>query len=146
MIQVLETKAQHVRDIALRMRLEEGIERVGLDKEKIIRGAVKDASYTFTAMIDNEPACMWGIYQQTMLSDTAYMWLITTPLIEKHQFVFARRSQIYLQGLKQHFNVIQGHVDARFSRSIRWLRWLGFRVYPDMNDGTFRRPFELRQS
>lgn len=145
MIQVCPVESKHIKKIVSKMRLEEGIERVGLDKEKIVENAIKEASYVFTAMIDGEPACMWGIYQQTMLSDTAYMWLITTPLVEKHQFFFARRSQIYLQGLKEHFKIIQGHVDARFIRSIRWLKWLGFTVYPMFDDGTYRRPFELRQ-
>ena len=146
MIQVCPVETKHIKQIVSKMRLEEGIERVGLDKEAIVKSAVNEASYVFTALIDGKPACMWGIYQQTMLSDTAYMWLITTPLVEEHQFFFARKSYIYLAELKLHFRVIQGHVDSRFKRSVKWLKWLGFTIYPDMNDGTFRRPFELRQS
>lgn len=145
MIQVLPTERVHVQEIAQRMRVEEGVERVGLDKDRIVADAVIKADYAFTAFVDNEIACMWGIHRPTMLSDTAYMWLVTTPLVEQHAFMFARRSQIYLRGLKEHFSLIQGHVDARFKRSIRWLGWLGFTLYPDMNDGTYRRPFELRQ-
>lgn len=143
MITVLPTERAHVFEIAQRMRIEEGVETVGLDKARIVADAVIKADYAFTAFVGNEIACMWGIHTQTILSDIAYMWLVTTPLVEKHQFVFARKSQIYLQGLKQHYRVIEGHVGAQFPRSIRWLKWLGFTVYPEHGN---LRPFELRQN
>lgn len=147
-VSVYPTSVVHIENIARKMRVEEGVEEVGLDKCQILETAVRKSLYSFCAKVDGEVACIWGIQPNTMLSDSAYMWLVTTPLVEKHSFIFARRSQIYMEGLRNYYADIYGHVDIRFRRSVRWLNWLGF-VIGEADEsslsGTFLRPFALRQ-
>jgi|SRR5215467_4666379 len=96
----------------------------------------------WTGLIDEEVVCVWGIISPTILSDKGYLWLLTTDLVDKHPFTFVRHSQIVIRDLMKHLNYIEGHVMTNSERSIRWLKWLGFRMTNERH-GMWTR-FEMR--
>lgn len=101
----------------------------------------------FTGMANGQIACMWGVIVPTMMSDQpAYLWLVTTDLINEHKFIFVRHSQMVVKELLKDFPVIQGHCLVSQPISIRWLRWLGAKFFDEIQgtDGTWFLPFELR--
>lgn len=76
-------------------------------------------------LLDGEVACMWGIIPPTLLSDAAYLWLLTTDIVAEHKFLFIRQSQIYIENLlKQHPRIIGDCIITNHS-AIRWIKWLG---------------------
>ena len=88
------------------------VERIGLKPEETIKAAVQRARYSWVGYLDDEIVCMWGLESQSLLGDTAMLWLITTPLVEKHPFHFVRRTQMFVDELmKQEFTYIFGYVD-----------------------------------
>lgn len=74
---------------------------------------------------DGELVCTWGLVPPTLLSDYAYLWMISFPGAEEHQFVLVRHSQLQIQEMLKRHPYIIGHCEAKAERSIRWLRWLG---------------------
>jgi hypothetical protein len=93
--------------------------------------------YAWTGEVDGEVACIWGLIAPTILSDKAYLWLLTTDLIDAHQFIFVRHSQLQVQEMLKEFPRIVGHVRAHDDRAKRWLRWLGVRItgrYGDLQE------------
>ena len=83
---------------------------------------------SWTGLVENKVACVWGIISPTILSDSAYLWLLTTDLVDEHPFLFVRHSQMVVEKLLEDFPCIKGHVVAGETRSIRWLKWLGFKL------------------
>ncbi len=131
------TKA-HARDILANMRginLVE-VERIGVDPCKTMDEAMDRAVLTWAGTINEKLVCLGGIEQATILSDSAYLWLVTTKAVEEHSFIFVRRSQIVLDAIFDRYRMVYGVVDKDFERSIRWLRWLGFSIDPP--EGQFR--------
>lgn len=108
-----------------------------------------DASlFKWTGLVDKEVACIWGLVAPSILSDSAYLWLITTPVIDDHKFTFIRHSQMIMKGMLEDFPLITGHVIAGHIRSKRWLQWLGVTFKPPIvcRDGEIKLiPFELRR-
>jgi len=79
-------------------------------------------------LIDGKIACVWGLIPPTILSEQAYLWLITTDIIAEHKFLFVRNAQRYVEeALKQYPELIGEVGDAR---AVRWLKWLGAEFTP----------------
>jgi hypothetical protein len=79
----------------------------------------------YIAWVDDEVGCMWGLAPQTILSDQAYMWLITTDIAAEHKFLLVRYSQMFVERALLSYKIITGHVEAGNTSAKRWLRWLG---------------------
>jgi hypothetical protein len=94
----------------------------------ILKDYLRRSIYAWTGLIDGDVACIWGLIAPTILSDKAYLWLLTTDLVDEHQFIFVRHSQLQVQEMLKEFPTIVGHVKVKDERAKRWLRWLGVRI------------------
>ena len=75
--------------------------------------------------VDGEMACMWGLIPPSLMSDTAYLWLFHTDLVEEHKFSFVRHSQIQMQRMLKSYPIIVGDCQIDNPIGRRWLTWLG---------------------
>lgn len=110
-----------------------------------LRGAIGRGAYCWTGRLDGEIICMWGVERPTLISREGYLWFLTTSRIEDHSFIVARKSQLFIDEIleRKEFDRIVGLVDAKFDRSVKWLRWLGF-IVGATDHSTGMRPFEMR--
>lgn len=99
---------------------------------------IEQSLYCFTGFVGNELACIYGLRASSLLSEEAYLWLITTDAVDRYPFTFVRHSQIVIQDLKNMFPKITGVVEADYKRSIKWLRWLGAKIGPAKDIHGFR--------
>lgn len=83
---------------------------------------------------NDAPVFAWGLIPPTLLSSSAYLWMISIDEAEEHQFVLVRHSQIAMKQMLERYETIIGHCEASAIRSIRWLKWLGAIFGP--SDGT----------
>jgi hypothetical protein len=86
---------------------------------------LKASTACWVGQIDGDVACAFGVVQPSILSDSAYLWLLHTDLVEQHKFMFIHYSQIVLKIILDHWPRVVGHADVRNDKAIRWLRWLG---------------------
>jgi hypothetical protein len=75
--------------------------------------------------IEGKIACIFGLAPPSLLSNSAYLWLYSTELVDGHKFIFARHSQRVMEDLLKVYPRIVGHCDPKSWRSIRWVKWLG---------------------
>lgn len=68
---------------------------------------------------------VWGLIPPTLMSDTAYLWLYTTPHLKDHSLILVRHSQRLVQRMLEDYPTIVGHGQVGAERSLWWLRWLG---------------------
>jgi hypothetical protein len=99
--------------------------KLTLNEEAMITLCQKLSYTTWVGYHDSDLVCAWGIIPPSVLSNRVYLWLHTTPKIKECQFVFVRRSQIFIEELLKEYESIVGHVKADAPRSQRWLKWLG---------------------
>jgi hypothetical protein len=137
-------------NVEIRKALEEDFNGILNDPTSImVCGAYLRASVTaWTGLIHPSGiACIWGLVSPTVLSDSAYLWLLTTPVVDDHKFTFVRHSQLVLDRMLEDFPTIVGHVLADQTRSKRWLKWLGVTFEPSIQAGsTHLTPFKLRRA
>jgi hypothetical protein len=128
-----------------REREREAYHRLGQGSHTYLSSVLSQSAEAFSGLVDGEPCCMWGIVRGSLLSDSAFLWLITCYKIEEYPFTFIRRSQIWLADLRKRYHHIHGVVQADNLVSIKWLKWLGFSVYGfEFIEGYALKRFEMR--
>lgn len=101
--------------------------------------AVSFLSWTGTA--DGKVGAIFGVGPLSILGGQGSPWLLGTNLIDKNAGAFIRRSMPYIQRMLEAFPHLTNHVDARNTRSIKWLKRVGFTVHPAVPHGPYRMPF-----
>jgi hypothetical protein len=119
-IQILKDSKVNVEDIVRRSPVKDVQNASPILAECIAMSAVH-----WVGTVDGKPACAWGLVPPTILSERAYLWLITTDLVDQHKFMFVRNSQRFIEDALKTYPTIVGHCVASETRSIRWLKWLG---------------------
>lgn len=92
---------------------------------------------------DGVLACAWGIVAPSVLSEHAYLWLITTSLVDENKFTFVRHSQMVIEDLLRDYKSVSGHTVASNQSAIRWLKLLGAKFTESEAEGVLR--FEIRR-
>lgn len=97
--------------------------------EDVLRVYFKASTYINAGKVNGEIACVWGLILPSLLSDRAYLWLLTTDLVDSYTFLFVRNSQRYIEQVLEEFPLIEGHVKSDNDRAKRWLKWLGAKFF-----------------
>ena len=103
------------------------IEALGLRPEFAVLSSFKESDEAYTGTVDGEPAMIFGI-GATPLSDEASIWALGTPLCDKVPVSMVRLGRQVVDAFLEDFPVLTNHCDARYEKTIKWLRLLGFSV------------------
>lgn len=114
----------------LRFHERRTIEKLGLDAVSLLSKALRNEFPSFVCLVDGEPAAIFGGHSETLLGETR-LWMLTTPLIEKHQVPLLRHSRRFVQWMCANYGPVVGMVDSEFETSRAWLRWIGFKEVAD---------------
>ncbi len=82
-----------------------------------------------TALYNGEVMCIWGVGKISYLSKEGIPWMLTSHLVDIHYREFLRHSIRLLEDIKSEAIVLTNMVDARNSKSIKWLKRLGFEIH-----------------
>lgn len=110
--------------------------------EQILQRWLRTSEEVWFGMHDERVACVWGLAPPTAISNRAYLWLLTTDLVEKHKFLFVRHSQLAVEDALKRYDVVVGHVAVGNTSARKWLRWLGAKI--DVPERGFSK-FEIRR-
>lgn len=98
---------------------------LGEDEVTALNRCLRSTARLWLGFADDQFVCMWGLIPPTLLSQEAYLWLLSTEAVKEHEFIFVRNSQLAIEGMLKEFPIIVGHVAIGAKRSIRWIKWLG---------------------
>jgi hypothetical protein len=110
----------------------------------IVREFAERSTDTFVGYSDGKPACIYGVVLPSLLSNSVYLWLLTTELVDQHKFLFIRHSQLVIEDLLKEHSQIRGDCQAGDLRAQRWLKWLGAEFLRPKNDKSI--PFMISKS
>lgn len=145
MIQLVPLEQYMIDEICHNLR-EHDKKEFALFEFQTIQESIDNSAEKWCALVDNKPACMWGIRQESLLTG-ASIWLISTPLIEQHPYRFLVESRRAIKSAVDTYFMLYGYVDADYAKSSRWLEWLGFDAVAVMKfDEITLLRYELRAS
>lgn len=72
---------------------------------------------------------MGGVRPVEGVPGLATVWFVGTNEIQNHKREFLLDSRLYVDEVQQDFRVLTNFVDARNTSHIRWLKWLGFKLF-----------------
>jgi hypothetical protein len=99
-----------------------------LSPSAALAASAKVSRDTFVGLADGVPICAFGVGQRTILDDVGVPWLLGTPEISKHARAFLTLSKEWVEREAEHYSRLENWVDARHTRAVKWLKWLGFAV------------------
>lgn len=112
------------------------------DSEARLESWMQASTTIWAGKVKGEIVCIWGVKAPTILSEHAYLWLLTTDDLEEYKFLFVRHSQRAIEKLLEEYPMIHGHYKSGDPSSRRWLEWLGA-SFGEPVDGIY--PFTIRR-
>lgn len=99
------------------------------------------ADVAFTMVSGQEPIGMFGASSLPSAPSVGVVWLVATPLLERHAVAFLRGSRPWVERLHLRWPTLANRADARNTAHHRWLRWLGFTIFAEEPFGPQGLPF-----
>ncbi len=98
--------------------------------------------------VNGEPVIIFGVgVSGTALTPVGIPWMLATDELDHHSKAFLRRCKKAMEEMKEGHALLVNWVDARNTKAIKWLKWLGFEVHdpkPHGIDGLPFHRFEMR--
>lgn len=118
----------------------------GLDTAASIRGAISASrgrveDMAFAVWIDGRLVCLFGFIPAGALANEAHPWLLASDEVERIPSILTKQAGRYCSALLGDYPVLFNYVDARNTRSIEWLKRIGFSLQPAEPFGVGRLPF-----
>lgn len=128
---LVQTTGAHLRSIALRFRPEERMECLALCNESPLDALTRSWVYSkevYTIMLGDLPLGVVGITDGPDADGWWNPWLLGTTDILKHKIKFLRACRAYLPQFLLVYQKLRTYIDARYTQSLEWARWLGCKV------------------
>lgn len=113
------------------------------DAESVLLNCMERSIKVCCGWYDDNPACIWGLIPPTVLSDRAYLWLVTSNIVFEHKFLFIRYSQRYVEEMLSVYSLLYGEVAVKNKAAKKWLGWLKAE-FGEPSKGFY--PFVIRRS
>lgn len=91
------------------------------DRVMLLRAA-SNSRHTFAGMDDDKPVFIGGV------NDDGCVWMVATPDVAKCRKFYLRTTRQQIEIMQAMFPMLWTYVDERYTRSLRWLEWLGFKI------------------
>ena len=82
----------------------------------------------YVGLIYNEIACAWGVVTDSVIGRKSRIWLLSTEAMNKAPVKVAIRTRRELDKLMKEYPYLENDVDAKYTKCIEWLHWLGFTI------------------
>lgn len=106
-----------------------------------LMSCLKQSSIARTAMFEEEVAAMFGVAPVNMMTGHGSMWLLSSQVVEEVPLLFLRRSREEVRKLLEVWPLLTNYVDARYTKALRWVEWLGFQIGDPVPFGVAGLPF-----
>jgi len=118
----------HVEAFVPTMENRDELERLtGRDAVTYIAEAAEQSAYTFAGVTADGPIFIGGVRGVPHHTYGA-VWMLGGPRIDRAKKFYLRATRAQVDHMLTMFDRLFTSVDARYPKSLRWLRWLGFTV------------------
>lgn len=114
--------AEHLREDDLRE-----LTAAGMDPLDALLFSFYGSDECITCLVEGKPALIFGV-GAPLLSDRASVWALGTDRCRRIPREMVRDGRLMVKALLSRFPVLENYCAARYKRSLRWLRLLGFTI------------------
>ncbi len=125
----IDAQIAHVRMLVPRLRADDRleIEAQGEIPRHLLFRLWRRSAIRRAVFVDGDMAALWGC-QGGMLARTGAVWLYTADPVERVPLGFLKTASAGISEMLERWPMLISDVDARYERSIRFMRMLGFHV------------------
>lgn len=130
--------------VAAHMREADKIElkATGLyDPKEALELSLEKSSHAWTAFHCGNPHIMWGVVPASIMTRDGICWMLSTEHAEKDWMLWVRLVRPSLHQMLDEYPTLFNFVDSRNTKTLRWAKWVGFRVDDPIEYGPLRRQF-----
>lgn len=113
----------------------------GRDPDVALELSFLSSSFCWAAEKHGQVVAIFGVAGACVMSENGSPWMLGSEELDRCGIEIVRVSRYYVTLMKSHFPHLENYVDARQKKSIRWLRWLGFKIEPAKPHGVSGLPF-----
>jgi hypothetical protein len=89
---------------------------------------VRGSEYCKAGVADGEVVCLYGVRRLSVWEDDCVIWMLGTDDLPKHAVRFIRDCRSEVVSMVQQFKFVENWCHAENKTTIRWLKWLGFKI------------------
>ena len=115
-----------------------------LDVEKVLVAAVVLSRLCWAGLEDDRPVMLFGVVPVSLLGAQGACgspWMLGTPEVLNHGKTLVKKGKEFVDLMHHEFPALVNYVDTQNKVSKRWLRRIGFVVYPPSPYGLLGKPF-----
>lgn len=127
-VEIVPAQFCHTHDMAARLLPEDEAEMaaVGMSGRRALYRSWRGSLWARTALVDGEPAAMWGV-SGAPLGDVGIPWLLMAePSRKVTPLCIARIYRHEVERMTRTFPILRQHVDVRHAKAIAMMRFAGF--------------------
>lgn len=113
----------------------------GKNPRDVLVESVEKSAKAWAGLADGRLVCLFGVVPLSLVGVTGIPWLLGSDEVCTFSRQFLRRNKAYVAEMLADYPVLANVVDARNAVSIRWLRWLGFKMGEPRVMGVAQVPF-----
>jgi hypothetical protein len=127
-LSIVPVQPWHAEYVAAHLREADRAEVWALNRmtpELAVQRSLRAPGDAWVALIDEEPAALFGIASSSIVADEATVWMLATPILDRNARLFLHETPKLLAEMHSRWPRLVNtvHIDNR--RTIRWLTWLG---------------------
>ena len=104
------------------------MEAVGKTFEDAVVESVRISDWVACGVLDGRPVFLFGVAPLSFLSGRGVPWLLASAELDGAERLFLRTCAGVVAAMRETYPRLINVVDARNTRTIRWLGWLGFQI------------------
>lgn len=95
-----------------------------------LRWGLEESTHITTGCADGEPVVIYGVARGSYVPDLGVPWMIASSRLDEPDVAirFLRQCREPLVAFLEDYAILTNHVDARNTRAIKWLQYMGFDV------------------
>lgn len=128
MIRIARATEEHAQYVASHLRESDRRELAAAghtDLEAPVLESVQVSPFSFVALHDGVPLCVFGVLPDSVLSPRARLWMLGTEEINFTKKDFVKTCRMVVKGLLDIYPVLYNTVYAKYPQAIRLLQFLG---------------------
>lgn len=114
----------------------------GNTPEQALLDSIDRSDMALVFEVNGTPEAIFGVATTPGFVGLASPWLLATEEFRRNPRAVMQHSRDWIKSLNDNYGTLFNMVDARHTRALRWLRWLGFvplQLHPEYGVG--RLPF-----
>ena len=135
-VELVETTPQHLTNIWLNMSPDDVQECLdsGVRPRDALRMSVRNSLWTFTILVDGEPAAIWGM-GGVFLGEEGRPWMLTTPRVRRAPKTCLQIARVEMRRALVHYPRLVSLVSAAHVKALRTMEAIGFSIGPMQQAG-----------